>query len=39
MKLIIASNNAHKIYEIKKACGNDPEKIKTYLKSVYHIDL
>ena len=28
-----------KIYEIKKACGNDPEKIKTYLKSVYHIDL
>lgn len=28
-----------KIYEIKKACGNNPEKIKSYLKSEYHIDL
>lgn len=28
-----------KIFEIKKACGNDPEKIKHYLKAEYHIDL
>lgn len=28
-----------KIYEIKKACGNDKEKIKTYLQEVYHIVL
>lgn len=28
-----------KIYEIKKACGNDKEKIKTYLQEVYNIVL
>ena len=28
-----------KIYEIKKACGNDKEKIKTYLQEVYDIVL
>lgn len=28
-----------KIYEIKKACGTDKEKIKTYLKTHYQIDI
>ena len=28
-----------KIYEIKKACGNNPEKIKQYLKEMYRIEL
>lgn len=28
-----------KIYEIKKACGNDKEKIKTHLREVYNIVL
>ena len=28
-----------KIYEIKKACGNDKEKIKTHLQEVYNIVL
>lgn len=28
-----------KIFEIKKACGSDREKIKTYLDTVYHIKL
>lgn len=28
-----------KIFEIKKACGNEPEKIKQYLKTEYHIEL
>ena len=28
-----------KIYEIKKACGNDKEKIKLHLKEVYGIEL
>lgn len=28
-----------KIYEIKKACGNDKEKIKNYLQEVYNIVL
>jgi glycosyltransferase involved in cell wall biosynthesis len=28
-----------KIYEIKKACGNDPEKIKEYLRTTYNIQL
>ena len=28
-----------KIFEIKKACGNDKEKIKTYLREVYNIEL
>ena len=28
-----------KIFEIKKACGNDSEKIKQYLKLEYHIEL
>jgi hypothetical protein len=28
-----------KIYEIKKACGNDPEKIKEYLRITYNIQL
>lgn len=28
-----------KIFEIKKVCGNDPEKIKQYLKAEYHIEL
>lgn len=28
-----------KIFEIKRACGNDKEKIKTYLDAVYHIKL
>ncbi len=28
-----------KIFEIKKACGNDKEKIKTYLDTVYHLKL
>ena len=28
-----------KIFEIKKACGNDPEKIKQYLKKEYNIEL
>ena len=28
-----------KIYEIKKACGNNPEKIKQHLKAEYQIDL
>ena len=26
-----------KVFEIKKACGNDKEKIRKYLKEVYHI--
>lgn len=28
-----------KIFEIKKVCGNDPEKIKQHLKAEYHIEL
>lgn len=28
-----------KIYEIKKACGDNPDKIKEHLKTVYHIEL
>ncbi|MDE7335891.1 MAG: glycosyltransferase family 2 protein [Muribaculaceae bacterium] len=28
-----------KIFEIKRACGNDPEKIRQYLKSHYNIDI
>ncbi len=28
-----------KIFEIKKACGSDKEKIKAYLDTVYHIKL
>lgn len=28
-----------KVFEIKKACGNNPEKIKQHLKAVYHIEL
>ena len=28
-----------KVYEIKNACGNNPEKIKQHLKAVYHIEL
>ena len=28
-----------KVYEIKKACGDDKEKIKTYLKANYNIDV
>jgi hypothetical protein len=28
-----------KIFEIKKACGNDSEKIKQHLKAEYHIEL
>jgi glycosyltransferase involved in cell wall biosynthesis len=28
-----------KIYEIKKACGNDPEKIKEHLRTTYNINL
>ena len=28
-----------KVLEIKKACGNDPEKIKAYISTKYHIDL
>lgn len=28
-----------KILEIKKACGNDKEKIREYLKEVYHITI
>lgn len=28
-----------KVFEIKKACGGDKEKIKTYLKEVYKIEL
>lgn len=28
-----------KVYEIKKACGNDKEKIRTYLKEKYNISL
>ena len=28
-----------KIFEIKKVCGNDKEKIKAYLDTVYHIKL
>lgn len=28
-----------KIFEIKKACGDDKEKIKAYLDTVYHIKL
>jgi glycosyltransferase involved in cell wall biosynthesis len=28
-----------KIFEIKKACGNDPEKIKSYISMNYNIDL
>ena len=28
-----------KIFEIKTVCGNDPEKIKQYLKAEYHIEL
>ena len=28
-----------KIFEMKKACGNDPEKIKQYLKTMYNIEL
>lgn len=28
-----------KIFEIKKACGNNPEQIKQHLKSVYQIEL
>lgn len=28
-----------KVYEIKKACGDDKEKIRKYLKEVYHISI
>lgn len=28
-----------KVYEIKRACGNDKEKIRTYLKEKYNISL
>ena len=28
-----------KIYEIKKACGNEPEKTKEYLRTTYNIQL
>lgn len=28
-----------KVFEIKKACGNNPEQIKQHLKDVYHITL
>lgn len=28
-----------KVYEVKKACGNDKEKMRTYLKEVYNIEL
>lgn len=28
-----------KIFEIKKACGNNPERIKHYLKNTYNINL
>lgn len=28
-----------KIYEIKKACGNDTDKMKSYIKANYQIDL
>lgn len=28
-----------KIFEVKKACGNDKEKIKRYLRDNYHIDI
>ena len=28
-----------KIFEIKKACGNDKDKIRALLKNVYHIDI
>lgn len=28
-----------KVFEIKKVCGNDKEKIKTYLKEIYGISL
>lgn len=28
-----------KIFEIKKVCGNDPEKIRQYLKSHYNINI
>lgn len=28
-----------KVYEIKKACGNDKEKMRTYLKEKYNISL
>ena len=28
-----------KVFEIKKACGNNPEKIKEHLKAFYNIDL
>lgn len=28
-----------KVFEIKKACGNNPENIKQHLKAVYHIEL
>lgn len=28
-----------KVFEVKKACGNDKEKIKQYLKDNYHIEL
>lgn len=28
-----------KVYEIKKACGNDKEKIRRYLREKYHITL
>ena len=28
-----------KIFEIKKVCGNEPEKIKQHLKAEYHIEL
>lgn len=27
-----------KVYEVKKACGNDKEKMRTYLKEVYNIE-
>ena len=28
-----------KIFEVKKACGNDKEKIKRYLRDNYHIEI
>lgn len=28
-----------KVFEIKKACGNNPQKIKEYLNTEYHIEL
>ena len=28
-----------KIFEVKKACGNDKEKIREFLKDNYNIDI